>query len=178
MARLEIRNIPSSKLTLSYENQVLRSPTQALTRGLVGRVLGPTYSGEGGLLSYPGITLSASSSKSTASRDDQVERITILPKDEGILPPVISLTKVVVHVRLRSLGIAKISQTRESRSIIPILSTSILGKQLLRTSYSTSDRLCGNTSRRTIGWRGYGVGVNVQARTKGVCHLIRTGHES
>jgi len=116
LARLEIRNIPSSNLTLSYENQVLRSPTQALTRGLVGRVLGPTYSGEGGALSYPGIKLSASSSKPTASREDTVETIIILPKEEGVVPPVISLTKVVVHVRplpLPHLSIANISRTRE-----------------------------------------------------------------
>jgi hypothetical protein len=103
LARLEVRNIPSSTLTLSYEGQVLRSQTQALTRGLVGRILGPTYSGEGGVLSYPGIKLSASSRAGSSSREDQVDSITILPKEEGILPQVVTLTKVVVHVRLLSL---------------------------------------------------------------------------
>jgi hypothetical protein len=63
----------------------------------VGRVLGPTY-GDGCVLSYPGIKLSASS-KGVTSRDDLVDTITILPKEEGVLPQVISLTKVVVHVR-------------------------------------------------------------------------------
>lgn len=71
--------------------------SQALTRGLVGRVLGPTY-GDGSVLSYPGIKLSASS-KGATSRDDLVDTIIVLPKEEGILPQVISLTKVIVHVR-------------------------------------------------------------------------------
>jgi hypothetical protein len=69
----------------------------------VGRILGPTYSGDGGVLSYPGIKLSAPSSfkaGSNTSREDVIESITVLPKDEGILPQVISLIKVVVHVRL------------------------------------------------------------------------------
>jgi len=93
---LEVRDIPASSLTLSYENQVLRSTSQALTRGLVGRILGPTY-GDGSVLSYPGIKLSASS-KGVASRDDLLDTITILPKEEGVLPQVISLTKVVIRV--------------------------------------------------------------------------------
>jgi hypothetical protein len=76
---------------------VLRSTSQALTRALVGRVLGPTY-GDGSILSYPGIKLSASS-KGVTSRDDLVDTITILPKEEGVLPQVIPLTKVIVHVR-------------------------------------------------------------------------------
>jgi hypothetical protein len=59
--------------------------------------LGPTY-GDGSVLSYPGIKLSASS-KGVTSRDDLVDTITVLPKEEGILPQVIALTKVVVHVR-------------------------------------------------------------------------------
>jgi hypothetical protein len=63
----------------------------------VGRVLGPTY-GDGSILSYPGIKLSASS-KGVTSRDDLVDTITVLPKEEGVLPQVISLTRVVVHVR-------------------------------------------------------------------------------
>jgi len=63
----------------------------------VGRVLGPTY-GDGSVLSYPGIKLSASS-KGMTSRDDLVDTITILPKEEGVLPHVITLTKVVVQVR-------------------------------------------------------------------------------
>jgi hypothetical protein len=63
----------------------------------VGRVLGPTF-GDGSVLSYPGIKLSASS-KGVTSRDDLVDTITVLPKEEGVLPQVISLTKVIVHVR-------------------------------------------------------------------------------
>ena len=58
--------------------------------------MGPTY-GDGSVLSYPGIKLSASS-KGVTSRDDLVDAITILPKEEGVLPQVISLTKVIVHV--------------------------------------------------------------------------------
>ena len=65
----------------------------------MGRVLGPTY-GDGNVLSYPGIKLSASSKAGGSHREDQVESITILPKEEGVLPPIISLTKVVVHVSL------------------------------------------------------------------------------
>jgi hypothetical protein len=63
----------------------------------VGKVLGPTY-GDGSVLSYPGIKLSASS-KGVASREDQVDSITVLPKEEGVLPQVISLNMVVIHVR-------------------------------------------------------------------------------
>jgi hypothetical protein len=63
----------------------------------VGKVLGPTY-GDGSVLSYPGIKLSASS-KGVASRDDLVDTITVLPREDGIIPRVISLNKVVIHVR-------------------------------------------------------------------------------
>jgi hypothetical protein len=63
----------------------------------VGKILGPTY-GDGSVLSYPGIKLSASS-KGVASREDLVDTITVLPKEEGVLPQVISLIKVVILVR-------------------------------------------------------------------------------
>ena len=67
---------------------------------LVGRVLGPTYSGDGGVLSYPGIQLAGPQSNGSSSntREEKIESITILPKEEGALPQVISLTKAVVHV--------------------------------------------------------------------------------
>lgn len=99
LARLEVRGISTSTLTLSYENHVLRSPTQALTRGLVGRVLGPTYSGDGGVLSYPGIRLAGPqlNGSSSNTREEKIESITVLPKEEGVLPQVTSLTKAVVQ---------------------------------------------------------------------------------
>jgi hypothetical protein len=80
----------------------LRSANQPLTRGVVGRTLGPTY-GDGGVLSYPGIRLSTSTTEGKGpTRDDKIETITILPKEEDVLPSAISLTKVDVHVGLKA----------------------------------------------------------------------------
>jgi hypothetical protein len=92
-------------------------------------------------LSYPGIRLAGplSNGSSSNTREEKIESITVIPKEEGVLPQVISLSKAVVHVsnNLNEDGDAadKDSLTMVSRSICPTLSTSSLGIQQLKMSY-------------------------------------------
>ena len=104
LSLLKITSISTSKLTLSLEDQVLHSSSQPLTRGVVGRVLGPTYSGDGTSLVYPGIKFEITSpgSGSAGKRDDRVESVTVITKDEaGTLPEIIPLQGVTILVSLR-----------------------------------------------------------------------------
>lgn len=111
LSLLRITSIPSSSLTLAFEKQVLHSSSQALSRGVVGRVLGPTYSsgtGSRNSLVYPGIKLDVLSPASGAAagggggRDDRVDSVTVVPTDEGVLPPISPLQSVTVLVSLSS----------------------------------------------------------------------------
>lgn len=83
---------------------MLHSSSQSLTRGVVGRVLGPTYSGDGTSLVYPGIKFEVTSHApgSAGKRDDKVESLTVTTKDEsGALPeitPLHSVTILVSHI--------------------------------------------------------------------------------
>lgn len=71
---------------LTYDNgkQVLSSRTHTLTRGVVGRVLGPTYAAQGASLDYPGIsfTLATSEGAGRSGRDDVVQSLDVKPKQE------------------------------------------------------------------------------------------------
>ena len=67
----------------------------------MGRVLGPTYSGDGTSLVYPGIKFDISSQGpgSTGKRDDRVESLTVITKDEaGTLPEITPLHSVTILV--------------------------------------------------------------------------------
>lgn len=102
LSLLKIISIPNSALILSYGDQVLHSSNQALTRGVVGRVLGPTYSGEGSSLVYPGVEFETTPPASgvTGKREDRIESMTIVTKDEGGMLPVINpLQSVTIQVR-------------------------------------------------------------------------------
>lgn len=98
LALIKITTSSGSRLTLSYENQVLLSSSQSLTRGVVGRVLGPTTSGDGGSLSYPGIDFRLNTPHGGSSRDDHVESLTVLPEDEDRLPEITPLRSVTIQV--------------------------------------------------------------------------------
>lgn len=71
-------------LTYDDGKQVLSSKTHTLTRGVVGRVLGPTYAAQGANLDYPGIsfTLATSGAASGSGRDDVVQSLDVKPKEE------------------------------------------------------------------------------------------------
>lgn len=98
LSLLKINAIPSSTLTLSYEDQVLHSSTQALTRGVIGRVLGPTHSGNSGSLVYPGIKLEVATSQRPSSRDDKIETLTVLAREQGSSVDGTPLNAVTVKV--------------------------------------------------------------------------------
>lgn len=81
-------------LTLKYDHHVLCAPRasggseQKLTRGLVGKVLGPTYDSKGvvGELRYPGISFCVGGKKGgSGDREDVVDQVVVCPKDgEGV----------------------------------------------------------------------------------------------
>jgi hypothetical protein len=79
----------SVRCNLTYDGgqQVLASKTIKLTRGVVGRVLGPTYAAQGTTLDYPGVSFTlASSAAGKAGRDDMVQSIDVMPKEDQAGP--------------------------------------------------------------------------------------------
>ncbi|KAK8864448.1 hypothetical protein IAR55_001697 [Kwoniella newhampshirensis] len=84
---ITLPSLPSSGLTLTYETQILSSPSQPLTRARVGRILGPTFASTSGKkLEFPGISFDLSPTSSTTSgsvggREDVVKSLTITPRD-------------------------------------------------------------------------------------------------
>ncbi|WWD17252.1 hypothetical protein CI109_101690 [Kwoniella shandongensis] len=81
---ISLPSIPTSGLTLTYETQVLSSPTQPLTRARVGRILGPTFASTSGKkLEFPGISFDLAPSPGGAGggREDVVQSLTITSRD-------------------------------------------------------------------------------------------------
>ncbi|WVQ80750.1 hypothetical protein IAT38_002855 [Cryptococcus sp. DSM 104549] len=80
---ISLPSIPISNLTLTFQTQVLSSPTQPLTRAQVGRILGPTFASQGSTLEFPGVSfeLVHGQGQSRAGRDDAVQGMTISPRE-------------------------------------------------------------------------------------------------
>lgn len=99
-------------LTLKYDNQVLCAPRasggseQKITRGLVGKTLGPTYDVKGsvGELMYPGISFHIGGKKGGGGdREDVVDEVIVCPKDgetveKGLTSCIIMVSLVVIIV--------------------------------------------------------------------------------
>lgn len=93
LAEITLSNFATQPLTLTYDAHVLCSPTTdssrpqtALTRGLVGRVLGPTYDSKGsaGQLVYPGIAFHVGGRKGiSGGRDEVMDKVVISAKDDS-----------------------------------------------------------------------------------------------
>jgi len=68
---------------------VLASRSTSLTRGQVGKVLGPTYAGSTAKLTYPGIAFDL---EGNGGRDDVVRKVSVMPRSGEVKPlsPVIS----------------------------------------------------------------------------------------
>ena len=83
LALISLPDIPKSSQTLSYESAVLASRSTSLTRGQVGKVLGPTYAGSTAKLAYPGIAFDLEGS---GGRDDIVRKVSVMPRSGDVKP--------------------------------------------------------------------------------------------
>ena len=74
----------SCNLTYDSGRQVLLSKSQSLTRGVIGRLLGPTYAAQGAVLEYPGVHFTLSPAVAGSSgREDSVQSIDVKPKADS-----------------------------------------------------------------------------------------------
>jgi hypothetical protein len=90
-------------LALTYDTHLLCSSSQKLTRGLVGKVLGPTYDSKGsrGELVYPGVSFSVAG-KSAGGRDEVVDKVVISTKNgETVVPDGVLSCMIIVSFRGR-----------------------------------------------------------------------------
>ena len=102
LALISLPDLPDSSLSLEYEDVTLSAPKTVLTRGKVGKILGPTYAGTNGKLSYPGISFELVASNTGNGRDDVVSSMMIVPKSETEGPKLISpLESCTIHVSQR-----------------------------------------------------------------------------
>lgn len=91
-------------LSLTYDTHLLCSSSQKLTRGLIGKVLGPTYDSKGskGELVYPGVAFSVAG-QPAGGRDEVVDKVVVSTKDgETVIPDDLLSCVIIVSLdRLR-----------------------------------------------------------------------------
>lgn len=104
LALIQVGGLDNSQLSITYEGEVLASPSRPLTRAGVARALGPTYAGDGAArLSYPGVSFELSAK---GVRDDVVASLSITPREDGVLPKdpkleTVAQVTITVRARLR-----------------------------------------------------------------------------
>ncbi|WVR07086.1 hypothetical protein IAU60_004125 [Kwoniella sp. DSM 27419] len=98
LSLIMLPSIRTSGHTLVYGTQVLASPTQVLTRAIVGKLMGPTFISQGGdKLEYPGIGFELATGNvdtpEQATRDDIIQRVSIAPRSgEELVPKIVKCT--------------------------------------------------------------------------------------